>query len=200
MGLGVAAAGQGRVKFIAPRVDEATARQLAERATHRWIHRVERLFALRAPVPSSKLPRIELVWMPSHIFELALAFPASGVKPLSISVDAYSGAFALYELHDWVEEGTPEGQAFEPGIDTAAAESLGRRELVSLLLRQRGRQRRAEPQETRETYIVQYPVWVYYYARRAGRIDIIGIDGITGERASSRRRAGILRAFEQAAK
>lgn len=188
------------MKFIAPRVEESRARALAEKATQRWILRAERVFTLlpsrRTPPPG--LPRMELIWMPSHIFELALHFP-TGPAPLSMSVDGCTGAFALFEMHSWVEEGTPKGAVFEPALDAAEAETLGRRELVSLLLRQRGRQQRAQPQPTQTTYLVHFPVWIYYYARLGDRLDIIAIDGVTGERAASRRRAGILQAFQDAA-
>lgn len=188
------------MRFIAPRVEESRARELADKATQRWILRAERAFSLipSRKAPPAGLPRMELIWMPSHVYELALLFP-TGPAPLSFSVDAHTGAFALFEMHSWVEEGTPRGAVFEPALDVAQAETLGRRELVSLLLRQRGRQQRAQPQPTETSYLVHFPVWIYYYARKGDRLDIIAIDGVTGERAASRRRAGILQAFQDAA-
>lgn len=187
------------MKFIAPRVEESQARALAEKATRRWILRLERAFSL---LPGRKapagLPRMELIWMPSHVYELSLLFP-TGPAPLTFSVDAHTGAFALFQMHDWLEEGVPAGATFPPLLDVIEAERIGRRELVSLLLRQRGRQQRAVPQPTVSTYLVHFPLWIYYYARLRDRLDIIAIDAVTGGRAASRQRAGILNAFMDAA-
>lgn len=188
------------MKFIAPRVEESRARELADKATRRWILRAERAFTFfpSRKAPPAGLPRMELIWMPSHVYELALLFP-TGPAPLTFSVDGQTGAFALFQMHDWVEDGTPAGAVFPPLLDVEQAERAGRRELVSLLLRQRGRQQRAQPQPTQSSYVVHFPVWIYYYARKGDLLDIIAIDGVTGERASSRRRAGILQAFQDAA-
>lgn len=195
VGLGAASQEQAWVKFIGPRIGEKGARKLAERAANRPLRRVERLFHPVRQDP--RLPRIELIWMPSYIFDFALDFNGS-LKPASMAVDACSGGMALFAMHSWMEEGDVEGQVFEPLLTPEAAEEMGRRELISLLLRQRGRQRRAEPQPTQQTHLVHYPFWVYYYLRRGTRMDIIAIDAIHGDRGSSKQCAAILAAFARA--
>jgi hypothetical protein len=191
----------GPLKHIPARVPEEGARALAEKKGF-WARALASVLPDPPPPPGSplrRLPRLEMVWMPYYIFEVPLEIPGQGEKPIWLSIDGHTGSFALFEMQAWLTDGAPEGPAFAPELPEDEAEDSARKQFLSLLLRQRGRQKRPQPGETRSSMVVHFPVWVYYFARRGKYIDVVGIDAVTGERCPSRRRAGILRAFELAA-
>ena len=183
------------MKFIAPRVSEDVAWSLAERKRSRLTRLLARCFP---PPPGTPIPKLERVWVPFHVFEILMEIPRLESKTLCISIDGLCGAFALFEMHPWLEDGDCDAEVLPALIDADTAEKTARKELVSLMLRQRGSQTRPQPRETQQTCIIYMPFWIYYYFRRPGKLDIIALDGITGDHAPARRRGGILNAFHAA--
>ncbi len=140
------------------------------------------------------MPRIERVWLPYYVVTLKLASPR-GEGAVSVSVEGYSGAFAIFEMHDDLVEGDLEEEAFQPMLSEEEAVAIGRRELLRTILRRRGQREKPVIEETLGVEVFYYPYWVYYYERRRGLLDIRIQDALTGEKGGNRTRYGILSAF-----
>tara|TARA_R110001592_G_scaffold133907_2_gene349376 strand:+ start:41 stop:631 length:591 start_codon:yes stop_codon:yes gene_type:complete len=145
---------------------------------------------------SRELPYTEQIWFPYHIYTLEMT---SRRNPglMQVSVEAWSGAFAIFQLGGELIDSPPEkGEVFAPRLHLEDCESHARDNLLHTIMRQRSRlggKPVAGAVVERETIL--YPLWVYYFARKKGVIDIKIVDGISGRPSGHRTRTGVLDAF-----
>ncbi len=162
-----------------------------------WRRRARNLYGLLRPRPvkSSKdgLPSsLELVWMPAWAFHIALV-RGDWRSKIWVSVDASFGGFALFERTGALEEREPESEVMEPVLDRQACEKHARQGLLRYILRRRGRKPDIGTVEQAHRYYA--PVWVYYFRRLRGKIDLAVRDGYTGDRMGGRMRIAVLNGF-----
>ncbi len=185
------------MRHVAPAVTEG---QAVEILNSGWSARLHRWLSIVSPTdPDSSPPRADLVWMPSYLLTIQLE-SKQGPSEVTCSVDACSGSFALFQMHDAIVDGEAEGKTFPPVLDEAVAEKVAREELVKVILRRRSRAGKPLPTETLRVELLSYPYWVYYYQRRPGFIDIKVLDAATGRPVGNKIKLGILDAFKAAAK
>ncbi len=186
------------MKHIAPRFDRATALRLIY--TRRGFLR--RLFR---PLPACQglagekgvLPYLEIVYMPYYV--ATFEFESASVDDvISVCVDGCGGAFSLFQGETRVTEGVPDGQFFPPVLREDEAILLARKGLLAALLQQRGQSRRPVPKSIQSVVLLHWPLWVYYYHRWRGCLDVILIDAATGERLGGRAKSSVLNAFTSA--
>jgi len=137
--------------------------------------------------------------MPSYLLTIRLE-SKQGPSEVTCSVDACSGSFAFFQMHDAIVDGEAEGETFPALLDEAAAENIAREELMKVILRRRSRAGKPLPTKTLRAELLSYPYWVYYYQRRPGLIDIKVLDAATGRPVGNKIKIGILNAFKTAAK
>ena len=183
------------MKCIRPRVSEAAAIRLFQRRRFGWLRIPARR---RPPTSSSRLPFTELVWLPYYLIRIGTQSGGSQ-GAITLSVEAYSGSFAVFQMHELLVEEELPGQKFPPKLRDQEAEAIGRRELLTTLLRTRGNRRRLEPGPTLGIEVAHYPYWVYYYERRKGLLDFRVLDAVTGERGAAKTKGAFLHAFCSAA-
>lgn len=185
------------MRHVAPAVIEGRAVEIIDSG---WSARLHRLFSIFRPTNSdTSWPRAKLVWMPSYLITIRLE-SKQGPGEVTCNVDACSGSFALFQMHDAILDGEAEGETFPALLDEAAAEKVAREELVKVILRRRSRAGKPLPTKTLRVELLSYPYWVYYYQRRPGLIDIKVLDAATGRPVGNKIKLGILDAFKAAAK
>ncbi len=185
------------MRHVAPAVSEGRAVEIIDAG---WSARLHRSLSVFRPTDSdSSRPRAELVWMPSYLITIRLE-SKQGPSEVTCNVDACSGSFALFQMHDAVADGEAAGETFPPVLDEGRAEKVAREELVKTILRRRSRAGKPLPTKTLRVELLSYPYWVYYYQRRPGVIDIRVLDAATGRPVGNKIKLGILDAFKAAAK
>ena len=184
-------------RHIAPRISEDEALEIFTRPRFSWFGRPVEFFPTASP---EVRPSLELVWLPSFIVPFHVN-SRKGAGVITVSVEAWSGAFAIFEMHDMVESGGPlEGELFEPRLGEPEAIAQGRDNLLHTILRQRSFGPKPEIRASGEVELLHYPFWVYYYERRPGRLDIKLIDAVTGAKGGAKTKSGLLAAFQAASK
>ena len=185
------------MRNVAPAVSEGRAVEILNSG---WSARLHRWLSILRPTdPDASRPRAELVWMPSYLLTIRLE-SKQGPSEVTCSVDACSGSFAFFQMHDAIVDGEAEGETFPALLDEAAAENIAREELMKVILRRRSRAGKPLPTKTLRAELLSYPYWVYYYQRRPGLIDIKVLDAATGRPVGNKIKIGILDAFKTAAK
>jgi len=185
------------MRHVAAGVSEGRAVEILRRG---WSARLHRLLSVVRPgnLDSSE-PRMDLVWMPSYLLTIQLE-SKQGLNEVTCNVDACSGSFALFQMHDTIEDGEAEGETFPATLDEAGAEKVAREELMKVILRRRSIAGKPLPTKMLRAELLSYPYWVYYYQRRPGLIDIKVLDAATGRPVGNKIKIGILDAFKTAAK
>ncbi|MCA9437465.1 MAG: hypothetical protein KC978_16900, partial [Candidatus Omnitrophica bacterium] len=85
------------MRIIEPRVSEASA--LAHFERREWKN-LWGLFRVRSdPAKRPSLPRTQLVWLPHYIVTV-LVDSKIGPGEIDVSVEAHSGSFAIFEMHE----------------------------------------------------------------------------------------------------
>ena len=185
------------MRHVAPAVSEGRAVEILNSGWSARLHRW--LSVLRPTDPDASQPRAELVWMPSYLLTIQLE-SKRGPGEVTCSIDACSGSFALFQMHDAIVDGEAEGETFPALLDEAGAEKVAREELVKVILRRRSRAGKPLPTKTLRRELLSYPYWVYYYQRRPGLIDIKVLDAATGRPVGNKIKLGIPDAFKAAVK
>ncbi|MBN1344709.1 MAG: hypothetical protein JXQ73_18600 [Phycisphaerae bacterium] len=195
---------------IEPVVDERAARRRIERKRlarlRRLLGRVLRVGGACAdedisPAASSRfrrsLPYLELVRLPYHhlVFEAA----TRGVtREAHVLVGGCDGQFTLMDMSSLRLGELSEVETFGATIDEGQAVQLARSGLVAAVLRSPGWGGKPRIGELMGSEVVQYPFWVYYHERRAGRLDIKVLDAVTGKLPGPKVKGSILQAFVRA--
>jgi len=149
---------------------------------------------LAAASPSRQLPFVELVWLPHYIISFRVS-SSKGPGTIDVSVEAHSGAFAVFQMHEDLVEGDVEGTVFPPKLSGEEAIESGKRNLLRSILRQRGQWNKPEIHEAVGTDLFYYPFWVYYYERGRGFLDIQVYDAARGEKGGPKTKTGVLSAL-----
>jgi hypothetical protein len=178
---------------VPARVSEEEARRFFMRRYWR------NLYGLLLPRPTvmpggARLPRLEQVWIGYYHIDLRVRL-GSTYDVQSVSVEGHSGSFAIFDMHEALVDGAIEGAHFFPAIPEAKAVEIGRYECLRTILRRRSQQKKPTIEETIDVGVFYYPYWVWYFARRSGRLDIRIQNAYTGESGGNRTRAGLLQAF-----
>lgn len=186
------------MKYIATRVSKDAALRFFHR---RRFANLYGLLGSRRPVaPTGKLlPYLERVWLPFYLIDLEVTSPR-GPGTVSVSVEGYSGSFAIFQMHDDLIEGELDEEYFGPQLSKDEAIEIGRKQLLHTILRSSSQQEKPAIEETLHVDVFYYPFWVYYFQRRRGSLDIRIQDALTGERGGNRNRMGLLNAFAAQAK
>ena len=195
------------MKFLQPAVvDELAWRQLHRRrfdgictlfrsSARLWRRNGEAVARAVSPQRNlGELPYLELLWLPSYRIQFDAVRGDS-----SVFVEALVGGnertFAVWDFSDarWVE--SAERHHFSATIDASEALLIARQGLLDSVLRRVrwGRKTRILPDGRIE--LVQYPYWVYYFERRADKLDFRMLDGITGRPAGSKVKIALLTAL-----
>lgn len=139
-------------------------------------------------------PHLERVWMPAYAVRLALT-SRRGPSTVWVSVDACSGAFALFERVDELRDTDVREACFPPMLAEDAAVQAGRHGLLQYILRRRGRGDKPAVETVREVRLYYAPVWVLYYRRFRHYLDLSLLDGYTGGPMGSRAKQAVLNAI-----
>ncbi len=154
----------------------------------------------KGPIATSRgkgLPLIERIWLSYYLVDLELR-SLGKLGRATVSVEGFSGAFAVFQMHDDMVDGPPpDSEYFPPKIARKEAVRTARQELVRAILRRRGQQDKPFIENTLAVNLLYYPYWVYYF-KKAGKLSIRVQDALTAEKAGNRTRAGILQAFANA--
>lgn len=181
-------------RHLRPEVDEAEAARRDRGENGGLLARIVRAFA-----PVAAPHKIELIWAPVYLVTIALDHRGQSSRTVC-SVDALSGAFAIFDAHAAIEPGVPDGETFAPLLSADDAERIARESLVLTILRRRGRAGKPVPRETESVELLRWSYWVFYHRRRSGVIDIRVLDAVTGARAGHKIKLGLLEAFRLAAR
>lgn len=128
--------------------------------------------------PTSKLPLLETVWLPTY--RVLFAAEHAG-RPLNFDamVNANSGHVVLGDLSraEWCEI---DGFPAELGISPEQASELARAAIVKNLLTRRGWGQRPKIVTSEPPELIGYPAWAYYFATRTGMLDAKLLDAMSG--------------------
>lgn len=138
---------------------------------------------------------IERVWLPLYLVTFHVSSP-KGPGFIRVFVEAYSGAFAIFQMNDAIVEGALAEEWFPPKMSEQEAVERGRAELLHTILRQRGAGGKPLIETCEAVEVLHYPFWVFYYERRPGLLDIKVLDAATGDKAGAKTKAAILEAFK----
>jgi len=180
------------VLYLEPRNDHAAALRFFSRRS--WLRRIARLGRGEPKTLSPKLPYVELVWMPWYLVSFTMT-SRRGTGITDVAVDAYLGAFAIFQMHPHLREGVIDGDVFEPKMDPEEAAAIGRKRLLESVMFRRGQRNKPVPGEAENVRLIHYPFYVYYYERRPGKIDIKVFDAVRGENPGSKTKNSILTAM-----
>jgi len=139
--------------------------------------------------------RLDLVWVPHHLFTFQMETKPFGTT--TVSVDACSGAFAIFQMEEDLLDNSPgDAELLPQAVTTEQAETEGRKKLLQAIMRRRGSQGpKPAPGKTVHTETVLFPFWVAYVTRGADRLDIGLLNAATGETGGNQTKTGVLHAF-----
>lgn len=143
--------------------------------------------------------RMECVWLPYYRMTVTLE-SRSGEGTLEAVIDGYNGSLMIVSTDRAAVEGMPpDAQHFPARLTPDEAMTVARHEITAKALSQRGSARRPHVKAIATTAMLYWPYWIYYFERRAGRLDIRLLDGLTGERPGHKLKSSVLTAFLDAA-
>jgi len=154
--------------------------------------------AYPAEPSAAGLPRLALVYVPHYRVDIDVT-SRKGPGVTHCLLDGCSGAFAIADFKDSPLLDEPEAEVLPALLTNDEAGRAALAALTRLILGQRSRGAKPTPLGVRSCQRVDWPFWVYYFARSRGRLDIRACDARTGELAGNRAKAGILQAMVQAA-
>jgi hypothetical protein len=187
------------MKYIEPRASDMAALRFFERRRlgNLWGLLRRRSRSVQDVTRRGCLPFLELAWLPYFMVPIRVV-SKGGPGEITVSVEAYSGAFAVFEMHDNLVEGRFDGDVFPPKLEESEAVQLARTGLLKAIMRRRGQRHKPVIDEVLDVRVFYYPYWVYYFERRRNRIDFKIMDALTGEKGGARTKTGLLGAFVEA--
>lgn len=152
--------------------------------------------AASSPAARGTYPRVERIWFPYYLFSIEVT-SRKGPGEMLVTVEAWSGAFAIFQLEEFLVEGTPtDGDIFPHRLDVETCALSARQDLLHTIMRQRSRiGGKPLPGSVTSREAILYPLWVYYYHRRKNMLDIKVVDGASGRLVGHKSRAAVLDAF-----
>lgn len=141
-------------------------------------------------------PFVEKIWLPYYLYTFEVT-SRMGPGTIIVTIESWSKAFAIFQLDEFLTEGPVEGgEVFPPRLDIDVCEKTAREDLLHTIMRQRSRSGgKPIPGNVIARETIFYPLWVYYFERKRGLIDIKVVDGATGQQVGHRTRSGVLAAF-----
>lgn len=149
--------------------------------------------ASRSPF-SGRLPYAELLWLPHYLIHIRVRSP-KGAGEIAVSVEARTGAFAIFQMDEDLRDGLPEGDLLPASLTPDQAARIGRDRLMETILRRRGHLQKPVPEGVTRMDSFYYPFWVFYYERRPGRVDIKLFDAVRGDPGGPKTKVAVLEAF-----
>jgi hypothetical protein len=146
--------------------------------------------ALAGPTPHIAAPRIELLWIPTHLLTFELS-ARKGPGQVVVSIDACSASFAIANVEK-AEDAPTNGPMLPVLVSVETAEQVARKNLVRSILAQRGHRDRPTPGRLLAAECIGWPVWTYYFPRYGRWVDLAGCDALTGNLIGNQMRTGIL--------
>lgn len=140
------------------------------------------------------LPRLERIWMPYYLIDFRVN-SHKGPGIISVSLEAWSGSFALFERHDALVEGEVKEEHFPPEWTEENAIAQARHDLLQNIMRRRGQQGKPVIEAAEGIGLFYYPFWVCYFMRYGRYVDIRLMDAYTGESGGNRNKQGVLNAM-----
>jgi len=189
------------VPHYPPRLPAEAAWGICARAARSWTSVLlgQRPAACPADPFADGLPRLALVYLPHYLVDIDVT-SRKGPGVTHSLLDGCSGAFAIADFDAPPDPGEPEAEVLPALLSEDEAGRAAVAALTRLILGQRSRGPKPTPLGVRSCRRVDWPFWVYYFARSRGRLDIRACDARTGDAAGNRAKAGILKAMVAAAK
>lgn len=184
------------MRHVTSRMPREAAERVAGRGWAMAWRRMRGRLRSREGSEAKKLPFAERIWMPYHLFTFEVS-SRKGPGTLVVSVETWSGAFAIFQLEEFLkDDGRDEGEVLPVRRSPDECAVSAREDLIHTILRQRSRMGgKPTPGAIVAQETVLYPLWIYYYARKPGMIDIKIVDAVSGQMVGHRTRGGVLEAF-----
>ncbi len=169
------------MKGLAPRLPREAAWQRLARGSvwRRLLIRLNgRPDAVEPVSRTSKLPLLEIAWLPTYRVQFAAEHAGRSLN-FDALVNANSGHVVLGDLS---RAERCEIEAFSPEQDLlpGRASELARAAVVKNLLTRRGWGQRPKIVASEPPELIGYPVWAYYFATRTGMLDAKLLDAMSG--------------------
>lgn len=144
------------------------------------------------------LPYLEILRMPCYLVSVELHYGGERAECVFL-VDANSGTVnqidnGSCDFEDREVDGILSSALSESDAEEEVRKCLGKRALVG-----RASNGALRVGDTLRIEKIQYPYWVYYYERRAGKIDIRVLDATTGALTAHAIKSSILTVFSAGA-
>ena len=145
--------------------------------------------------------QVDLVWVPHYLFTLEME-SARAFGETTVSVDACSAAFAIFQMEeDLLESPPPEAEILPSLVPQEHAWETGRKKLLQAIMRRRGSQGpKPAPGKLLRSEMVLFPFWVEYTTRSGNQLDIRLLNAATGDRGGNQTKVGVLHAFVEQCK
>lgn len=193
---------------LSPRVSRDVARQrLNRRPLHR---RLANLFgtlrplrtpedarqASEFPPAAPRLPRLEVVWLPYYRVVIEMRDDEQSSR-CNVLIDAHTGRSQLAQLSDsdWISQ--PVELGAEGRLTPQEAQAAAQDAMVRAIVARPGWGKRPRVHSVREWERIGYPVWVYYFSARGGRLDARLLDAMTGAAGGTALKGALLATLAQ---
>ena len=141
-----------------------------------------------------RLPYVEVVWIPSYRVQFEVLRGDAVVK-IETLVGGNERTFSVWNFSDARWRTSAGGDHFSATIDEREARAIAQQGLSESLLRRRGWSCKLTVQPEVRTELVQYPYWVYYFARRGDKLDFRMLDAVTGRPVGAKMKVSLLSAL-----
>ncbi len=195
------------MSFIAPTVSAAVAWKRAHRPplarTRRFLHRALSLLrtgdeACKLDLPQTehgRLPYLEVVWLPYYHARVEVRRRDQG-RTADVLVCGSDGTTNLCDVATlkWLD-----GEPPPPLLATISREEAADaacRAVLGLVARQ-GWSGKPPTLHVADVADVHYPVWVYYYERRRGRLDVRLVDALNARLTGGKMKAALIAALTE---
>jgi len=172
--------------WICPRVDQAAARERFERRRFNRLRRVARAWGIHRPPPapprgiSRELPHLTLVWLPQYLLSFDVVEDRHHATT-HLLVGGYEPQVTLIELRGISWQAPSRVSPFSPIVSLDEARRAAQRTMATARLRNVQKRGRYVVSPHAPSRLVYYPYWAYYFARRAGMLDVRLLDALSGK-------------------
>jgi hypothetical protein len=195
------------MRFLQPAVSEVRAWNALHFVRFRRVRRLlRRLFRgtacgeadhIKPQRAKGRVPYLELVWLPHYLVTFQ-AVIKDRVRRVEVIVGANEPTAAVIDLEVAKWETHADRERFPATISEDDALVAARRAVLEVLLRSPGLGRKPEVSEMGSIELVQYPLWVYYVARRRDILDVKILDAVTGRPTGTKAKLALLGALAAA--
>ena len=199
------------MRFLLPAVAETAAWNALYRVrfqrTRRAVRKCLSLVGASAPPGPPAAPRrnrgsvpfLELIWLPCYVVVFE-AVVKGQVRGASVLVGGHEPMSSVMDLAAASWETRDVSESFPASVSEEDAARIARRAVFELRLRSRGWGREPNISERSGIELIQYPYWVYYFARHRAILDVKILDAMTGRPAGAKAKLALLGALAAAHK